>query len=197
MAVKDTDYLHQLQALLPQGSAWPRDDDALLTRLLSAFAAGLNQVDARSEQLVSEADPRTTSELLTDWERVAGLPDPCVVAAGQAQSTAQRRAALITRLTMLGGQSKAYFIALAASLGYTITITEFCPFRAGQSHSGDTVATNWQFAWQVNAPLNTVVPFRSGNAVAGDPINAWGNKALECVLTRFKPAHTPVLFSYS
>lgn len=197
MVLTETDYLRQLQALLPSGPAWPKDDDATLTRVLGALAAELARVDGRAQRLVEEADPRTTSELLADWERIAGLPDPCVVAAGQAQSVAQRRAALIARLTMLGSQSKAYFIALAASLGYTITITEFHPFRAGQSRSGDPVATNWQFAWQVNAPLNTVVPFRSGNAVAGDPINAWGNKALECVLTRFKPAHTAVLFSYS
>lgn len=197
MAVKDTDYLHQLQALLPQGSAWPRDDDALLTRLLSAFAAGLNQVDARGEQLVSEVNPRATAELLADWERVTGLPDPCVVTAAQAQSLAQRRAALLARLAMLGGQSKAYFIALAAALGYSITVTEFRPFLAGRSHAGEPIAANWKFTWQVNAQLNTVVPFRAGNAVAGDPINSWGNKALECVIGRFKPANTNVVFSYS
>lgn len=197
MVLTETDYLRQLQALLPPGPAWPKDDDATLTRLLGALAAELARVDGRAQQLVEEADPRTVAELFADWERVAGLPDPCVVAAGQTQSSAQRRAALVARLTMLGGQSKAYFIALAASLGYTITITEFRPFRAGQSRSGDPVATNWQFAWQVNAPLNTVIPFRAGNAIAGDPINSWGNKALECVLSRFKPAHTTVVFAYS
>lgn len=197
MALSETDYLRQLQALLPQGAVWSREDDALLTKLLSAFAAGFSQVDARAGQLVNESDPRTAVELLSDWERVAGMPDPCVAASGQTQSTAQRRAALVARLTMLGGQSKAYFIALAASLGYTITITEYRPFRAGQSRSGDPVSTNWQFAWQVNAPLNTVVPFRSGNGVAGDPINSWGNELIECVISRFKPVHTTVVFAYT
>lgn len=197
MALKDTDYLRQLQALLPQGAAWPHDDDAVLTNLLSAFASGFSQVDTRAEQLVNEAVPRTTAELLSDWERIAGLPDSCVMSATQIQSLAQRRAALAARLAMLGGQSKAYFVALAAALGYSISITEFRPFRAGQSCAGDPVATNWSFVWQVNARLNTIIPFRAGNAVAGDPINSWGNKALECVIGRFKPANTNVVFSYS
>lgn len=197
MVLTETDYLRQMQALLPPGPAWPKDDDALLTRMLGALAAELARVDGRVRQLVDEDDPRIAAELLLDWERVAGLPDTCVALSGQNQSIAQRRAALVARLTMLGGQSKAYFIALAASLGYTVTITEFRPFRAGQSRSGDPVATNWQFAWQVNAPLNTVTPFRAGNAVAGDQVNSWGNKLLECVLSRFKPAHTTVVFAYS
>ena len=197
MVLTETDYLRQMQALLPPGPAWPKDDDALLTRMLGALAAELARVDGRVRQLVDEDDPRIAAELLLDWERVAGLPDTCVALSGQNQSIAQRRAARVARLTMLGGQSKAYFIALAASLGYTVTITEFRPFRAGQSRSGDPVATNWQFAWQVNAPLNTVTPFRAGNAVAGDQVNSWGNKLLECVLSRFKPAHTTVVFAYS
>ncbi len=197
MVLTETDYLRQMQALLPPGPAWSKDDDALLTRMLGALAAELARVDSRVRQLVDEDDPRMAAELLLDGERVAGLPDTCVALSGQTQSIAQRRAALVARLTMLGGQSKAYFIALAASLGYTVTITEFRPFRAGQSRSGDPVATNWQFAWQVNAPLNTVTPFRAGNAVAGDPINSWGNKLLECVLSRFKPAHTTVVFAYT
>lgn len=197
MALTESDYLSQIQALLPLGPAWPKEEGASLTQMFSALAAELARVDGRAWQLLDESDPRRTAEILLDWERVAGLPDNCVALSGQSQSIAQRRAALVARLTMLGGQSKAYFIALAASLGYTITITEFRPFRAGQSHSGDPVATNWQFAWQVNAPLNTVVPFRSGNGVAGDPINSWGNKLLECVLSRFKPAHTTAIFAYT
>lgn len=197
MVLTENDYLHQMQALLPPGPAWTKDDDALLTRMLGALSAELSRIDGRVRQLVEENDPRMPAELLLDWERVAGLPDTCVALSGQAQSIAQRRAALSARLTMLGGQSNAYFIALAASLGYTVTITEFRPFRAGQSRSGDTVATNWLFAWQVNAPLNTVVPYRSGEAVAGDPLNSWGNKLLECVLSRFKPANTTVVFAYT
>lgn len=197
MELTEADYLQGLQALLPHGPAWSTDDSAMVTRMLGALAAEMARVDARVRRLIDEADPRTTGELLLDWERVAGLPDTCVAQSGQIQSAAQRRAALVARLTSIGGQSASYYVALAGSLGYTVTITEYKPFKAGASRSGDIVGQAWAFAWAVNAPTSTVTPFRAGQAVAGDAINGWGNKLLECVLSKFKPAHTSVVFKYA
>ena len=196
MALTAADYLAQLQALLPQGFAWPRQADAALTKLLLAWADELARVDGRAADLVEEADPRTTAELLADWERVAGLPDPCVAALGVSQTAAQRRAALVAKLTTIGGQSAAYYIALAASLGYTITVTEFSPFQAG-SDAGDALTNDgWRFVWQVNAPEASIVEFSAGRSSAGEPLRAWGNELLECVINRLKPANTYVLFAY-
>lgn len=193
MGMTTDDYLAQLQALLPHGPAWPRDAGATLTRLLQAMADELARVDSRAAQLIDEADPRTTYELLADWERVAGLPDTCVTAA---QTTAQRRAALHARLATLGGQGTAYFIALAASLGYTVTITEFRLHTVNDDVEHPLYGHPWQFAWQVNAPLNTVGTLSVTDTVA-DPLAWWGNELLECVIRRLKPAHTHTLFAYS
>ena len=197
MALTATAYLTQLQALLPQGFAWPRQADAALTNLLLAWADELARVDGRAADLVEEADPRTTAELLADWERVAGLPDPCVEVLAGAQTTAQRRAALVAKLTTIGGQSAAYYIALAASLGYTITVTEFSPFQAGHSAAGDALSNDdWTFVWQVNASEVSIVEFAAGRSSAGEALRSWGNELLECVISRYKPAHTNVLFAY-
>jgi uncharacterized protein YmfQ (DUF2313 family) len=193
MGMTSADYLAQLQALLPQGPAWPRESDATLTRLLQAWADELARVDSRAAQLIDEADPRTTFELLSDWERVAGLPDPC---AGEDQSTAQRRAALHARLTTLGGQSAAYYIGLAANLGYVISITEFHEHTVNDDVDYPIYAQPWPFAWQVNAPLNTIGLLSVGDTV-DDPLAWWGNELLECLINRLKPAHTHVLFAYS
>lgn len=193
MGMTTDDYLAQLQALLPQGPAWPRDSGATLTKLLQAMADELARIDGRAAQLIEESDPRTTAELLADWERVAGLPDSCVTAA---QATAQRRAALHAKLTTLGGQSVAYFIALAASLGYTVTITEFEQHTVVDDVEHPLYSHPWQFAWQVNAPQDTVGTLSVTDTVA-DPLAWWGNELLECVVNRLKPAHTHVLFAYS
>lgn len=193
MGMTTDDYLAQLQALLPQGPAWPRDTGATLTKLLQAMADELARVDSRAAQLIDETDPRTTTELLADWERAAGLPDTCVTAA---QTTAQRRAALHARLTTLGGQSAAYFVALAASLGYTVTITEFRLHTVEDDVERPLYGHPWQFAWQVNAPQNTVDTLSVTDTVA-DPLAWWGNELLECVIRRLKPAHTHPLFAYS
>lgn len=196
MVLTETDYLRQLQALLPPGPAWPKDDDATLTRLLGALAAELARVDGRAQQLVEEADPRTVAELFADWERVAGLPDTCAQAFGVDQTMAQRRTALVGRLTPLGGQSPAYFIGLAAALGYAITITEFRAHCVNDDVEQPLYDSAWNFAWQVNAALNTVTAITVDSTVE-DPLSAWGNALLECVMKRLKPAQTTVLFSYT
>jgi uncharacterized protein YmfQ (DUF2313 family) len=196
MGMTATDYLRQLQVLLPPGPAWPRSDDALLTRLLGALAAELARVDGRAQRLLEEADPRTVAELFVDWERVAGLPDACAQAFGGEQTLAQRRAALVVRLTTLGGQSPAYLIGLAATLGYAITITEFRAHCVNDDVEQPLYDTAWNFAWQVNAALNTVIAITVDSTVE-DPIAAWGNALLECVIKRLKPAQTAVLFSYT
>jgi uncharacterized protein YmfQ (DUF2313 family) len=196
VALIDTDYLHQLQALLPDGPAWPRDDTAALTRLLAALATELARVDGRAMQLVEEADPRTVAKLFADWERVTGLPDACAVAFGGDQSMSQRRAALVGRLTTMGGQSSAYYVGLAAALGYAITISEFSELSVNDNVEHPLYGLAWNFAWQVNAALNTVTEFTIDSTV-DDPLAAWGNALLECVINRLKPAQTTVLFSYT
>lgn len=195
MALTAAEYLAQLQALLPQGFAWPRQADAALTRLLLAWADEMARIDGRAARLIEEADPRTAVELLADWERVAGLPDPCVAALGIEQTAAQRRAALAAKLASGGGQSAAYYIALAARLGYTITITEHETFTVRSKVCDPLNDLPWRFTFTVNAPLDTVRRFTVRSAVA-DPLAAWGNELLECVISRLKPAHTHVLFAY-
>ncbi len=186
-------YLAQLQALLPQGGAWTRDRDANLTALLQAMADELARVDARGEQLIDEDDVRTTFELLSDWERVAGLPDSCV---GAGQTTQQRRAALLQRVTSIGGQSRAYFIAVAAALGYAVTISEFSWHTVEDDVEHPMYGVAWNFAWQVNSALNTVQELTVDDGVE-DPLAFWSNVPLECVINRLAPAHTTVLFSYT
>lgn len=196
LAMDGAGYLAALQDLLPTGTAWPRAASTALAKVLRAMADGLARLHARVLQLVTEADPRTTAEMLADWERAYGLPDPCL---GVLPATIQeRRAALVTKITSTGGASIAYFEGLAATLGFpSVTITEFDLFRAGISRAGDPArGAAWAFAWQVNAPAVSVTWFRAGLSSAGEPLAAWGNELLECAFDRLKPAHTVVLFAY-
>lgn len=187
-------YVELLEALLPPGIAWKSEDGTSMRDLLTAMADELARVDARSEALHDEADPRTTVELLADWERVAGLPDNCALGV---QTLQERRAALVARMTARGGQSRIFFVQLAASLGFEVSITEYRPFRAGISRAGDALTNgDWIFTWRVNAPETTITSFRSGLSAVGEPLRKWGNAALECALERVAPAHTIVLFGY-
>ena len=185
MAIGADGYLTLLQDLLPPGAAWTREPDAGLTKLLAALAEELSRIDARTEDLIREANPMTTTELLTDWERVAGLPDACT---GQLETVQQRRDALVARLSDTGDQSAAFYIALAASLGFTVTIEEGV---------GTPGTDEWAFQWHVHAPEVSIRYARAGEAVAGDPIRSWGNDLLECAFNRRKQAHMEIVFVYA
>jgi uncharacterized protein YmfQ (DUF2313 family) len=193
MALSTKDYLQQLQALLPKGPAWTHEADALITQLLTAFAEEFARVDQRIDNLVNEADPRTTNELLTDWERVAGLPDLCT---GIPETIALRRELLVAKLTNLGGQSKQFYIDLAAKLGFTITITEFKRWRVTSLVNDPLNGVEWAFVWRVNAAQDTIRKFTVAGRV-NEPLASWGNTALECAISRLKPAHTYVQFAYT
>ena len=189
------DYKAMLSALLPHGTAWPRNSQSTLQKVLASLADEFGRADGRSVDLLAESDPRSSSELLSDWERVCGLPDPCV--ANIAQSVQQRRAAVEARLTSVGGQSREYYRAYAFRLGYEITIDEFPPFVAGSS-AGDQVHNNsWAHTWRINSGAVTVQDFRVGEAAVGEALRTWGNEALECALNKLKPAHTVLLFAYA
>lgn len=195
MAYTVDQYRSQLKSLLPPGSAFSRDSGTSLDALLDAMSQELARIDARADSLTREAIPSATSELLTDWERVAGLPDPCVT--DEEQTTQQRRNALVSKLAGRGGQSPDYFVELAAALGYEVTITEFRPFRAGLSNAGDLISNgDWIFTWRINAPAVTIIEFRAGQSAVGEPLRSWGNDLLECRLNHFKPAHTILQFGY-
>ena len=195
MGMTSADYLNQLQALLPQGPAWARDPDAVLTRLLSALSEEFARIDARAGQVSDEADPRNTTELLVDWERVAGLSALSPLD-GSLLSTDQRRANLVSRITERGGQSPAYYIAMAARMGFVITITEFKEWSVGDSVDAPLYGFDWNFAWRVNAPAVTAQEW-SVDSTVDDPFAIWfEGLLLERALLDDKPAHTILLINY-
>lgn len=182
----------QLRALLPAeayDSAAP-----MLGALIQAEAACIDQANLAGD-LLSEMIWPDNGTGLSDWERVLGLPDPCL--AFVALTVRQRMAAVLSKLRGIGGQSRRFYIDLAASLGYSITITEFRPFRAGIGRAGDPIAGDgWTSAWRVNAPETTVFRAVAGSTAAGEALSVWGNKSLECRLSAMAPAHTTLIFGY-
>ena len=193
MRATSEDYLAQLQDLLPPGPAWDRETGSILTKLLHGLAEELSRVHNRALDLIEESDPRTTLELLADWERTAGLPEECI---DPPDTLIERRNALVEKLTRLGGQSPQYYIDVAARLGYTITITEFSRHTVQSAVNAPLRDTDWQFTWQVNAPSETVQQSTVQSGV-NEPLADWGNDQLECVITRIKPGHTYVRFAYA
>lgn len=164
---------------------------------LDAEGKALDVVLATAMRLLNEADPRYTSEMLPDWERVAGLPDVCC-ATDTATTLAQRRARLVEKLTSTGGQSRQFFLDLAAKLGYTDTsITEFHPMTCNSPCDSAVGGPDWLFAWQMNVGDYFAIHTMSCNDPCDSPLRSWQASELQCRLNQLKPAHTTVLMNWT
>jgi uncharacterized protein YmfQ (DUF2313 family) len=203
------DYKNAFLALLPQGQAWTRDPFSILVKTCAGLCEYWGFVDGRAADLLErETDPRHTLELLPEWERAWGLPDPCFP---EALTIGERQRMLLLKMTWQGGQSVYYFEQLMAWLGYTVTIKEFAPFMAGISRVGDTRPSpdenfRWyigppemRFYWTVSIDVPSLVWFRASSSEAGvnHHLEFRDPDELLCLLERWKPAHTQIVVDTS
>lgn len=187
------DFLKAFQALMPVGPVWPRDPDAVQTRALSGLMPTYERQAARANNLLVDSFPATTTELLPEWEETLGLPDPC---AGPQPTIQQRRAQVVARFTAGGGQSPAFFVQYALTLGYSVTIQQFAPSTFGRPFGLPMGGAAWAHTWQVTIPGSLVDHrFEFGADAFGEPFAVFGFTVLQCELNRLKPAQTILLFA--
>ena len=193
-----THYLRLLQSLLPQGAAWNKEEGSSLSEFLFGQAEEFSRVDGRSDDLLVEKDTRYSSELLIDHEIDLGLPGEC---SPESQTIAERRLAAHTKLITLGQQNPAYFIELAAAYGWMITINEFSPMWCGVGVAGDMCGDqDVIFYWEVVIFYtgDDIIYFTAGSSEAGDALSFLpAASSLICMLNKYKPAHTTIIYSRS
>lgn len=205
-------YIEQLRLLFPRGRAWPEARGPVWEQLLRSLAVELTRIDGRLADLLVESDPRTAAETLEDYERVLGLPDPCF---GGGETIEERRKMVVALTLMQGGQSPEYFVALAALFGFDIEVEEvFAGMRPGISEFGDgEFAMDWSgfeigsatfgdaamfgepaapFGWWLYGTAIEARRWEFGTTRFGDVFLDFSNRILECLITRFQPAHTRV-----
>jgi uncharacterized protein YmfQ (DUF2313 family) len=154
-----------------------------------------------------EAGTRATSAIATTATAVTRAADVSVStavtrAADQATveilpTVTERRSRVVQKLAFQGGQSAAFFIDLLDSLGYPgCTVTEYRPMRA---NSGCNAALNqggWRYAWRINVPAAANVKVMKANGRCDESLAVWGDSGLQCLLSRYKPAHSVLYISY-
>ena len=189
------DYTRALLSLMPTGLAWTRDVNSVQYATLRALGHSFARSDADSQALLSGGFPSTALMMLSEWESALGLPDDCAI--GETGSSSERQRAVVSKLISTGGLNRAYYISVAAALGYNITINQFRPAMCGMSVCGEPInGEEWPFTWQINVPGSSVRYSYAGSAFCGDALTSWGDKQFECTITKIAPSHINIIFVY-
>lgn len=157
---------------------------------LAIEGAALDRAGADGEILLAELFPTGAYETLADWERVYGLvpeiDDPLQL----------RRNRIVQKMRDLGRLDIAYFVSLAAALGYAIVIEELHPFMAGWGYAGEELGdddSDW--CWRVYyTEADNAYCFRAGESEAGECLSYSYITALQELFEDLKPADTFVEF---
>ena len=199
------DYIAALTMLLPEGPAWPTwTSNSNLSKWIEGASQIWGDIDGRADDLlVRESDPRSTLELLPDWERNWGLPDKCVA---EPLTLSDRQRMLTHRVTLEGGQSRQFFLDTADYYGIEIKVVEHSPYMGGISRAGDTTNLTdsghprWElggptlrFYWTIGVGKPRLTWFRAGGGGGEGGVDhhleIGITTDLQCLFERLKPAH--------
>lgn len=192
MAMTTQDYQQAGLQLLPNGRAWPKDNDSVLAKVMLATGEEFARIDSINDNLLNEMHPDRAFMLLDDWEDFTGLPDCSIDRTAAIES---RRKALKTKLTQSGSLCIPFYEQLAASRGYTISIIEHYPHHCLRGCNYPIYpAVNWfrvyvyviaSFTHYATVLDNCKQRLRIADAAD-----------LECLLERYAPAETEFVFIY-
>ncbi|GJL33258.1 phage tail protein [Enterobacter hormaechei] len=164
-----------------------------LSAELTAEGAAFDATYSTAQNALNAVSPFYSSSLLADWERVLG------VTPAEGAPYQQRLQRVLAKLSETGGLSIPYFAQMASRLGYTITIDEPQPFRAGVNRAGDRLwVRDIIWVWRVNIQNSgtQVYRFLAGSSAAGERLMSFGDPVIEDVFRDLKPAYTFCYFAY-
>ena len=205
-------YKRLLQRLLPFGSAWQRVKEH---PLWEALAGEFCRVDERGKDLLREIDPRSSTELLDDWEQLYGIPDECTP---EDRTEEDRRNQIVQKMAVKGSLSKSFYEEIGAFYGFDIDVFNLVPFTVGRRRVGHALTNSeslrdtfrvgshtvgqqlrvygWLHFFEARLPLTANDPFRVGENTVGQPLRTYGNELIECTIKKLKPAHSGVFFTF-
>ena len=197
MSLSESDYRHQVNALLPRGPIWRRSVGGKLDAILYALEREATRVDNRACAVLEEDDPRTSFEELERWFSDWGIPSECIKALAD-PTLEDMRQELLTKITSNLGLTKAFFEALAGTLGYDAEIETYQAHTVEDGVDDALKGIEWTSAMTLGVRVKSSggaevfrVTWSVNNALA-----KWGDALLECVVRAMAPANVYVLFAY-
>lgn len=184
----------EFERLEPRGPVWIPRPDAVWSKLLLGLALPFVVLEQVLGRFVQEADPRTTTDLLPDFERVYGLPDACTTTS---TSLIARRAEVLRKMRAPVGQSEPAIASVVHALGLPCTVESHRLAVIDELEIGDYLYDEaWAHSLTIHLPDPPVVFFQADFSGAGDPLAEWVGELLECAVERVAPAHAALVFAY-
>lgn len=188
------DYQEEMRHYLPPGKALDYEEGSVSDNFWMALSKEPARMGAAADAFLDETDPRTCVAMLPDFERNYGLPDDC---SPSQQSVPQRRAALIARVTENFTLTEENIVALAATLGFDVTVTTYKQPRCGKAIcAAPCISLQQESTWTVNAPADPITYAICGIARCGDRTSSFGFTQLECVMNEVNSAFLFVSFNF-
>ncbi len=144
----------------------------------------LDDAMSRAESLLGEIFADIANETIMDYERVYGLTPV------DTDTLQVRRDRVVAKMRARGALSRPYYVMLAATMGYDITIEQLAP-------NAETYGPESIFIWRIVAHDTPTYYFRAGESEAGERLLDWlDDNALEGMFEDLKPAHTQLIWAY-
>lgn len=163
-----------LARLLPPGPIW---ESTTVLALVEGLAGTWRRLMVRVADALREMRGGRAEETLAEWERELGLP----VCPPGPSADADRRASIAAALAGVGGQTPAYFVALALAAGAVVTLEEgptapYTSFECGVADINNELGLGrTRYIWRVTFGLGTT---------------AEADALTRCLFERYKPSHT-------
>jgi len=157
---------------------------------LAVEARQLDQVHVSAASLEAEMFPHLSDAFFTRWEKMLGIIPATDARRGE------RVAEVLYRLRAQGRLDRQYFIDIAATVGFAISLVECRPAMAGSMRCGDEVigqVARW--VWQVTIDGGFAQFARAGLVAAGEPLGWYrDDRHLKAIFEDLKPADSHVMF---
>lgn len=162
-----------------------------LRYLLRGLSKRIIQGDQHAIELLDEFIPDNTTKFLDEWESVLGIPDQCFHGEGTATD---RRTAILVKLSALGIQTTADFVATALRFGVVVNV-----YAGKDVYDTPSLAPGVTFTTLKRARYSIVVThtLAAGHAFPYTYPIPFGTASiiqLQCLFNNAKPANCQVIF---
>jgi uncharacterized protein YmfQ (DUF2313 family) len=164
-----------------------------LRKILQGLAT--QWIDFRNtlNKVVNEYNPKITTDLISEWESLVGIPDGCIKNTGTLE---KRRLNILLKLAGINATTKKQFENIAKVLGYDIEV------ETGVDTSTFPMTFPIILMNQAEAPFIIVVSLDASLKPAGFPLKFPMSftsdvpDILKCLFNKLKPAHCKLYFRY-